>query len=294
MADDYTAKDAAGATKTFSAKEVASKLLPRHIAVDETNTAIAMATSAKQDAAATLLGAVNETAPASDTASSGLNGRLQRIAQNITSLIAATLTAVGNVASGASDSGNPVKVGGRYNSTKPTFTDGQRGDAQLDSRGGIMTVIKGENSTASAAVVASADGRSASVALAVEAQNNLFNGSTWDRQRKPNTASRIPSAAASTNATSAKASAGDVHVISGYNASGAVRYLKFYNKASTPTVGSDTVVLTLALPTGAFSFNLNAHYFSTGIAYAMTTGAADADTGALSSGDVLGLTITYH
>jgi hypothetical protein len=191
MADDYTAKDAAGATKTFSAKEVASKLLPRHIAVDETNTAIAMATSAKQDAAATLLGAVNETAPASDTASSGLNGRLQRIAQNITSLIAATLTAVGNVASGASDSGNPVKVGGRYNSTKPTFTDGQRGDAQLDSRGGIMTVIKGENSTASAAVVASADGRSASVALAVEAQNNLFNGSTWDRQRKPTEPPRV-------------------------------------------------------------------------------------------------------
>lgn len=37
------------------------------------------------------LGAVGETAPASDTASSGLNGRLQRIAQNITTLIAATL-----------------------------------------------------------------------------------------------------------------------------------------------------------------------------------------------------------
>lgn len=34
------------------------------------------------------IGAVNETAPASDTASSGLNGRLQRIAQRITSLIA--------------------------------------------------------------------------------------------------------------------------------------------------------------------------------------------------------------
>lgn len=37
-----------------------------------------------------LLGALTETAPASDTASSGLNGRLQRIAQRLTSLIAAT------------------------------------------------------------------------------------------------------------------------------------------------------------------------------------------------------------
>lgn len=36
-----------------------------------------------------VLGPVTETAPASDTASSGLNGRLQRIAQRITSLIAA-------------------------------------------------------------------------------------------------------------------------------------------------------------------------------------------------------------
>lgn len=46
------------------------------------------ATAAKQDAEAVLVGAVNETAPASDTASSGLNGRLQRIAQRLTSLIA--------------------------------------------------------------------------------------------------------------------------------------------------------------------------------------------------------------
>ena len=45
------------------------------------------ATEAKQDAEAVLIGAVSETAPVSDTASSGLNGRLQRIAQRITSLI---------------------------------------------------------------------------------------------------------------------------------------------------------------------------------------------------------------
>jgi hypothetical protein len=41
-----------------------------------------------QTANGVLLGAVTETAPATDTASSGLNGRLQRIAQRLTSLIA--------------------------------------------------------------------------------------------------------------------------------------------------------------------------------------------------------------
>lgn len=43
---------------------------------------------ANTDTLETLTGIVTETAPATDTASSGLNGRLQRIAQRITSLIA--------------------------------------------------------------------------------------------------------------------------------------------------------------------------------------------------------------
>jgi len=43
----------------------------------------------------TLVGAVTETAPATDTASSGLNGRLQRVAQRLTSLIALLPTALG-------------------------------------------------------------------------------------------------------------------------------------------------------------------------------------------------------
>jgi hypothetical protein len=67
----------------------------------------APATAANQTAEAVLLGAVNETAPATDTASSGLNGRLQRIAQRITSVIA--LLAGGLPA--ALSSGGGVKVG---------------------------------------------------------------------------------------------------------------------------------------------------------------------------------------
>lgn len=47
-----------------------------------------LATAATQTTMNTRIGDVTETAPASDTASSGLNGRLQRIAQRITSFIA--------------------------------------------------------------------------------------------------------------------------------------------------------------------------------------------------------------
>ncbi len=59
--------------------------------VDGSGTALPVTNSALD----TLTGAVTETAPASDTASSGLNGRLQRIAQRITSMIALLPTALG-------------------------------------------------------------------------------------------------------------------------------------------------------------------------------------------------------
>lgn len=45
------------------------------------------ATAANQTAQATLTGALTESAPGTDTASSGLNGRLQRIAQRLSSIV---------------------------------------------------------------------------------------------------------------------------------------------------------------------------------------------------------------
>ena len=54
------------------------------------------------NALGTLSGAVNETAPADDTASSGLNGRLQRVAQRLSSLIALWPTALGSSSAAAS------------------------------------------------------------------------------------------------------------------------------------------------------------------------------------------------
>jgi hypothetical protein len=57
--------------------------------------------------------------------------------------------------------------------------------------------------------------------------------------------------AASTNGTSLKASAGQLFFIQATNINAAVRYLKFYNKASAPTVGTDVPVLTFAIPGNA-------------------------------------------
>lgn len=132
-------------------------------------------------------GSLTESAPATDTASSGLNGRLQRIAQRLTSLIAlvpaslgqknmansfavaiasdqsnvpvsqATASAlnaqvVGNIASNAADSGNPVKVGGIVNVTANTFANGVRADAQMDTSGSVYVNTSGRKATYSAGV----------------------------------------------------------------------------------------------------------------------------------------------
>jgi hypothetical protein len=90
---------------------------------------------------------------------------------------------VGNVASGVADSGNPVKVGGIYQSTLPTFTNLQRGNFQIGTRGSQNVTLFGTDSTVSAAIQNAVDGLSnATNGLATLANNNVYNGSTWDRQ----------------------------------------------------------------------------------------------------------------
>lgn len=67
------------------------------------------------------IGPVNETAPASDTASSGLNGRMQRFAQRLTSLIALLPASLGSKAASASLS--VVQGGLEYETVAASQTD---------------------------------------------------------------------------------------------------------------------------------------------------------------------------
>jgi len=67
-------------------------------------------------------------------------------------------------------------------------------------------------------------------------------------------------------------------------------FLKFYNKASSPTVGTDTPVWTIPVSAGGgYSTEfMRGKYFSTGIAYAITKLQADNDTTAVVAGDLTG------
>lgn len=101
-------------------------------------------------------------------------------------------------------------------------------------------------------------------------------------------AQAFTNSAATTNATSTKASAGTVWNVVASNINAAVRYLKLYNKASAPTVGTDIPVVVIPLPPGQVtSLNLSSNglRFGTGIAWALTSGAADSDTGAVAAGE---------
>lgn len=94
--------------------------------------------------------------------------------------------------------------------------------------------------------------------------------------------------AATTNAAFAKASAGCLFSISANNAAAAAKYVRFYNKASAPTVGTDVPIMVISLPaltSKEISFG-NGKLFSTGIAYAITNLPAVLDATAVAAGDV--------
>lgn len=98
---------------------------------------------------------------------------------------------------------------------------------------------------------------------------------------------------ATTNAQSVKASAGNLMEASLFNATAATIFLKFYNKASAPTVGTDVPILTVPVVAGA---SWSAEYgrfgkrFATGLAIAITGAAAATDTTAVAVGAQLSLT----
>ena len=91
----------------------------------------------------------------------------------------------GDVAAGATDSGNPVKVGGKYNATLPTLDDGDRGDFQLDIRSILevqpQLVGTSNGRTPWTNAFTTSDGGTGTGAGAVSLVT--FNGGTYDKFR---------------------------------------------------------------------------------------------------------------
>ena len=105
------------------------------------------------------------------------------------------------------------------------------------------------------------------------------------------------SCTASTNATIVKASPGKIYKVRAFNNGAVPAFLKFYNKASLPSVGSDTVFDKFEIIAGSSGagfideIELGQEY-DTGISFAVTANFADSDNTAVSTG-VISVTVLY-
>ncbi|MCS3451057.1 MULTISPECIES: hypothetical protein [Bradyrhizobium] len=207
----------------------------------------------------------------------------------------------GNIAGGTADSGNPVKIGGVFNSTMPTLAAGQRGDLQLSNFGGILAATSSTGADASTNVGAALNvgtGGSSNTSGALFNKGFMFNGTTWDRQRSINgaAAAGTGTAAVAIAPTSAavggitpvvtsaaannlvlKAGAGNLYSAYATNLTATAGFLVIINATTAPADGAITPLDCAPLPASGFgSINYNPgppSVYSTGITAVVTSAA---------------------
>ena len=221
----------------------------------------------------TKIGSLTETAPASDTASSGINGRTQRIAQRLTT-INTTL-------------GSPFQAGGSIGNTAFQCNAGTNLNTSA-----LATVAKqpalGTAGTASSDVI-TIQGIASMTAVKTDSSATTQPVSYAAATTGGYTAYSLISAN-TTNATVVKASAGTVASIQVYNINASPVYLKLYNMATTPAE-TDTPVKRILVPGGTTGTGSNIPIpaqglaFSTGIAFRLVAGIADNSTTAVSASE---------
>lgn len=202
----------------------------------------------------------------------------------------------GNVAGGATDSGNALKAGGVFNTTPPTYTTGQRSDLQVGSRGSLNVSLLGQNSLLGADVLAqNADAVVATTnALNVAAFNKVYNGTTFDRQTSIQGATATglgvtavhtaPTSAAgaallstqtavAASALAAKSGAGNLYGFSGVAT--VTGYFLVFDATAAPADGTVTPKKCYPYPTAnssfAISWGTTPMHFSTGLTVAFST-----------------------
>ena len=251
--------------------------------------------------------AANQTAPQSaagtpDSTAVTIQGNASGVAVPVSGTVTANAgtgtmntSATGAAASGASNTGNPVKIGGAFNTTQPTLSNGQVGDEQVTSRGAqiVATGVDTFNATINAALPAGTNsigtvqiGNTANTTPILVTQSPATSGGS--------SISGVLSAA-STNLTSVKSSAGQVYGWQFSDAAAYWVYVHFYNVASgSVTVGTTAPTFTIGVPPGgAVAYrDDNGLAMGTAISYSITKGAAATDATATLANDCMGV-ISY-
>jgi hypothetical protein len=157
----------------------------------------------------------------------------------------------------AASPANAVLMGGQFNTSPTTITTGNSSPFQLSSTGSLLVQCT------------SGCGSITTVGLVPQTSGGLTLSHTV--------------AAASTNATSTKGAAGQVYEACLNTVAAYPVFLKLYNKATAPTVGTDTPVKVIQAQAGvpACMRTEEGFAFGTGIAWALTKGITDADATAV-------------
>ena len=100
----------------------------------------------------------------------------------------------------------------------------------------------------------------------------------------------ILSSAAGTNATNIKATTGTLYQITCSNVGAAAAFVKLFNTAAAPTVGTTVPALTMAVPANGVPLNINfdalGMRFSAGISLSITNLVADSDATAVAAAQI--------
>ena len=204
------------------------------------------------------------------------------------------------VAANAADTANPLKVGGRYDSTTPTYDNGDVTNFQADVRGSQHVVLRqpGADAAISAGDLANDGLSTASIGITTRALGYMYNGSGHDRMRGDTTNGLLASPPGMSVFRSldldeteedVKTSAGKLYKLRITNFATAPVYVKLYNAtAANVTVGTTTPIDTIVVPAASASdacvitenFGGRGLIFSTALSLAAVTGLADNNTGA--------------
>lgn len=209
-----------------------------------------------------------------------------------------TTSAAGDVASGATDSGNPVKIGCKYSASYSSLTDQQRGNVACNAFGNILVSVAGapiaigDSVTPNMTLGNNAVTPSTSIIPTVLPQ--VWNGTSISVQRgdtlgswvnvAPSSTAAVGTASSVTGAVASalvvKASAGNlygINVVAGASAG----FVLVFNATTAPADGAVTPVRCIPLAAGA-GIELNYRgpplAFSTGITVVFSTTGCFAKT----------------
>lgn len=234
------------------------------------------------------------TAGTANTNVLSVQGIASGVAQPVSGTVAATQSGTWNVTNVSGTVSLPTGAATSANQTNKTaftqLTDGTNAATTYTSYGtapsgnvpGVNAFITNANANGQTTMSGSAPVTIASnqSALATTAATATTGGSSTS----------LLIAANSTNATSLKASAGTLYGCQVFNNGATIGYLKFYNKASSPTVGTDTPVKVIMIPASSgavVDLPPMGVAFGTGIAYAVTAGIANTDTTAVAASEYI-------